>query len=126
MRTTDKHITSDMLTVIRKSTIMASFVAIVFQVGTEVRASVVTRSVATDDNGNDIIVAGHSNMAVSTSTGTDTASLFKALSKIPAAKHIAAGHTAAESAAYLPAGSTGINILFGVSKAEAVKPTAKK
>lgn len=98
-----------------------SFVAIVFQVGSEVRASVVTRSVATDDSGNDVIVSGHSNMSVSVSNGVDTASLFKALSKIPAAKHIGAGHNAAESATYIAAGSPGINILFGVVKGEVVK-----
>lgn len=102
-----------------------SFVALVFQVGSEVRASVVTRSVATDDNGNDVIVSGHSNMAVSVSGGTDTASLFKALSKIPAAKHIGAGHNASESGVFIPAGSPGINILFGVVKGEVVK-SAKK
>lgn len=97
-------------------------VAFVYQVGMEVRASVVTRTVGTDKDGNDVIIPGHSNMAVSEKGGTDTASLAKALAKIPAAKHLASGHDVRELGAYNPAGTSGISNLFVVSKGKADAP----
>lgn len=99
------------------------FVGLVFQVGKSVRASVVTKSVATDDAGNDVIVAGHSNMEVSVKEGkTSHAALLESLSKIPAAKHLATGHSIAGSAEYDPNGTDGIVVLFGVLKTPAAAP----
>ena len=107
--------------------------AFVYQVGTEIRASVVTRSVVTDANGNDKIVPGHSNMAVSDKGGTDTASLFKALSKIPAAKHLASsgggvalGHEVKELGKFSPDSTTGIANLFVVGRVIPDAPSPDK
>jgi len=113
-------------TVNQEAIIMAiTVVAFVYQVGTEIRASVVTRSVGTDAAGNDVIIPGHSNMAVSERGGTDTASLAKALAKIPAAKHLSSGHDVKELGTFLKDGTPGINNLFVVTKgvADVEKPS---
>lgn len=103
-----------------------SVVAFVYQVGSEIRASVVTRTVGTDAAGNDVIIPGHSNMAVSDKAGTDTASLAKSLAKIPAAKHISSGHDVKELGQYVAAGTPGINNLFVVTKGQPDAPAADK
>lgn len=101
-----------------------SFSALVFQVGRSVRASVVTRTIGSDKDGNEVIVSGHSNMEVAIGGGTTNETLFKALGKIPAAKHLASGYSVAESTSYDPEGTAGISVLFGVLKT--VKEAAKE
>lgn len=93
--------------------------ALCYQVGKDVKFSVVTRTVASDDAGNDIIVPGHSNNSVSLGAGVDHASLAKSMAKIPVAKHLATGHVIRPMAEYDKGGTSGIVILFGLEK---VKP----
>lgn len=97
--------------------------ALVYQVGLDVKCSVVTRTVSSDAEGNDIIVPGHSNNSVSLAGGTDAASIAKSLAKIPVAKHLASGHTIRPMAEYSKEATGGIVILFGLEKV--AKPAAE-
>ena len=106
-----------------------SLAALVYQIGLDVKCSVVTRTVSSDADGNDIIVPGHSNNSVSLAGGTDSVSIAKSLAKIPVAKHLASGHTIRPMADYSKDGTSGIVILFGlekVAKAAAEEPVARK
>lgn len=107
---------SDKTVAAAAATVAPTVVGFVYQVGEEIRASVVTRTLDTNESGDEVTVVGHSNMAVSTKGGTDTKSLAEALAKIPAAKHLKNGHEVKELGTYSATATPGISNLFVVLK----------
>lgn len=92
-----------------------TFAALVIQTGLEVRASISTKSIETDDLGHDRTVRGHANTSVSISKGeVSTNELFKSLCKIPAARHLRNHHEVLTANNFDKAGVNGIAILFTV------------
>lgn len=83
---------------------------IIYQVGTDVRAIVETRTSAYDDEGNDVVLSGSASYEV---RGEDRTyeGLAKSLTKLPIAKHLQTSHKWVEVAKYNPAGVRGMVIL---------------